>query len=82
MVHLFTARASIDTHCWRIISETEVSHYQNKIHLAEAIREVKARYATTNSDAKSAYTTAMRKVEAPGSPGHQSPPSSRPVEGQ
>ena len=65
MVHLFTARASTDTHCQRIISETEVSHHQNKkINLAEAIREVKARYATMISDAKSAYVTAMRKVEA------------------
>ena len=45
MVHLLTASASTDTCHWRIISETEVSHCQNEINLAEAIREVKASYA-------------------------------------
>ena len=64
MVHLLTARALTDTCCWRIILETEVSHCQNEINLAEAIREVKGRYATMISDAKSAYMTAMRKAEA------------------
>ena len=64
MVYLLTARALIDTHCQRIISETEVSHCQNEINLAEAIREVKTRYATANGDAESAYATAARKVEA------------------
>ena len=64
MVHLLTARASIDAHCQRIISETEVSHCQNEINLAETIREVKVRHAAAISDAKSAYMTAMRKVDA------------------
>ena len=64
MVHLLTARALIDTHHWRIISETEVGHCQNEINLAEAIREVKAKYTTMIGDAESAYATAMRKAEA------------------
>ena len=64
MVQLLTSRASIDTHHQRIISETEVSHCQNEINLAEAIREVKARYTSLISDTKSTYVTAMRKAEA------------------
>ena len=64
MVHLLTTRALTDTHHQRIISETEVSHHQNEINLAEAIREVKAMYAATISDAESAYVTAMRKADA------------------
>ena len=64
MVHLLTARASTDTCHQRIISMTEVSHHQNEINLAEAIREVKARYDATISDAKSTYATAIRKAEA------------------
>ena len=64
IVHLLTARALIDTCHWRIISEKEASHYQNEINLAEAIREVKARYTTSIGDGRSTYTTAMRKAEA------------------
>ena len=64
MVHLLTARASIDTCWWRIISGTEVSDCQNEINLAEDIREVKARYAIMMADAESTYVTVMRKVEA------------------
>ena len=41
MVHLLTARASTDACHWRIISDTELSHHQNEINLAEAIREVR-----------------------------------------
>ena len=73
MVHLLTGRASIDNHCWRIISEREVSHCQNKSNLTvshcqnksnltEASREVKARYAIMIGDDKSTYLTAMRKA--------------------
>ena len=64
MVHLLTVRASVDAHQWKIISETEVAHHQNEIKTSEAIREVKACYAVTLSNAESAYGTAMRKVEA------------------
>ena len=64
MVHLLTIRASVDAHCQRIISETEVTHCQNEIKTSEAIREVKAHYATAISDAKSASATAMRKADA------------------
>ena len=64
MIHLLTIRASIDAHQQRIISETEVAHCQNEIKTSEAIREVKACYMATFSDAKSAYGTAMRKAEA------------------
>ena len=64
MVHLLSVRAAIDMcHQW-VILETEVSHHQNEINISEAIREVKAQYATTIGDAKAAYRTAMRKVEA------------------
>ena len=61
---LLTARALIDNHHQRIISKTEVSHYQNEINLTETIRAVKARYTTTIGDAESTYMTGMRKVEA------------------
>ena len=64
VAHLLTARASTDTCHWRIISKTEVSHHQSEINPAEAIREVKARFATTISDADTTYVTAMRKAEA------------------
>ena len=63
-VHLLTARALIDTHCWSIISEAKVSHCQNEINLAETIREVKAKYTAMIGDAESAYATPMRKAEA------------------
>ena len=63
-VHLLTAKASIDTCHQRIISKTEVSHCQNEINLAEAIKEVKARYTTMIGDAESTCMTAMRKEEA------------------
>ena len=64
IVHLLTARTSVDTRHQRIISETKVGHCQNEINTAEAIREVKARYASTIGDAESAYMTPMRKAEA------------------
>ena len=64
MVHLLTIRASVDTHQQRNIDEMEVTHHQNEIKISEAIREVKAYYMATLSDAESAYGTAMRKVEA------------------
>ena len=63
MVHLFTVRASIDTHWWRIMSETEVTHCQNEIKTSEAIREVKASYVATLGDTEATNTTAMRKTE-------------------
>ena len=64
MVHLLTIRASIDACQQRIMSETEVAHCQNEIKTSKAIREVKAHYAATLSDAEAAYATAMRKAEA------------------
>ena len=41
-----------------------VSHCQNEIDTSEAIREIKAQYATAIGDAEAAYGTAMRKAEA------------------
>ena len=58
---LLTTRASLDTHCQSIISETEVGHHHIEINLAEAIREVKARYTATIGDTKSAYVTPLRR---------------------
>ena len=64
MVYLLSTRAAIDTYHQWVISETEVSHCQNEIDTLEAIRKVKAWYATMIGDAEAAYGTAMRKVEA------------------
>ena len=64
MVHLLSARAAMDTHCQRIILETEISPCQNEIGTSEAIREIKAWYAATIGDAENAYGTAIRNVEA------------------
>ena len=63
MVHLLTVRASVDAHQWRIISETEVTHCQNKIKTSEAIREAKTHYTATLGDAEAVYVSAMRKME-------------------
>ena len=63
MVHLLTVMASINTHWWRIMSETEVAHHWNGIKTSKAIREVKASYAATLGNAMATYVTAMRKVE-------------------
>ena len=64
MVHLLSTRAVIDMcHQW-VISETEVSHCQNKIDTSKANREVKAQYTATIRDAEAAYGTAIRKAEA------------------
>ena len=64
MVHLLSARATMDMcHQW-VISETEISHCQNETDTSEAIREIKTQYAIAIGDAKSTYGTAIRKVEA------------------
>ena len=64
MVHLLSARTTIDMcHQW-VISETEVGHHLNEINTSEGIREVKAWYAAVIGDAEAAYETAMRKVGA------------------
>ena len=64
MVHLLSTRATIDMPCQWVISETEVSHCQNKIDTSEAIREIKAQYAATIADSEASYGTIMRKAEA------------------
>ena len=64
MVHLLSVRATIDMCCQWFLSETEVSHCQNKIDTSEATREIKAQYATAVRDAEAAYGTALRKAEA------------------
>ena len=64
VVHLLSTRATIDMCHQQVISETEVGHCQNEIYTSEAIREIKAWYATMIGDAKAAYRTTMRKVEA------------------
>ena len=64
MVHLLSARAAMYMCCQWVISETEVSHCQNKIDTSEAIREIKAWYTAMIGDAKAIYRTAMRKAEA------------------
>ena len=64
MVHLLSARATMDTHCQWVISETEVSHCQNEIDTSEAIREIKAQYAAMIRDAEATYGIAIRKAEA------------------
>ena len=64
MVHLLSARATIDMCHQQVISETEVGHCQNKIDTSEAIREVKSWYATMIGDTETTYGTAMRKAEA------------------
>ena len=51
MVHLLSARATIDMHCQWVISETEVGHCQNEIDTSEPIREIKSQYATMIGDA-------------------------------
>ena len=64
MLHLLSTRAAIDMCHQRVISETEVGHHQNEIDTSEAIREVKAQYATMIGDTKPTYGTAMRMSEA------------------
>ena len=64
IVHLLSTLAATDMHCQWAISETEVGHCQNEINTSEAIREIKAWYATRIGDAEAIYGTAMRKVEA------------------
>ena len=64
MVHLLSARATMDTcHQW-VLLETEVSHCQNEIDTSKAIREIKAWYTAMAGDAEAAYGTTIRKVEA------------------
>ena len=63
MVNLLSARAAMDMCHQQVISETEVSHHQNKIDTSEAIREIKAQYAATNGDTKAIYGTTIRKAE-------------------
>ena len=64
MVHLLSSRATIDMCHQQVLSETEVGHCQNKIDTSEAIKEIKAWYATAIGDAEAAYRTALRKAEA------------------
>ena len=64
MVHLLSARATMDTCCQWVLSQTEVGHCQNEIDTSEAIREIKVLYAAMVRDAKAAYGTTIRKVEA------------------
>ena len=56
MVHLLSARATMDMCYQWVIWETEIGHHQNEINTSEAIREIKAQYATTIRDtAKNAH---------------------------
>ena len=64
LVYLLSARATAEMHHQQIISETEVSHCQNKINTSEAIWEIKALYTTLIADAEAAYGTSIRKAEA------------------
>ena len=65
MVNLLSARATIDMHCKWVLSETEVGHCQNEIDTSKAIREIKALVCPAMiGDAKAAYGTTIRKVEA------------------
>ena len=64
MVHLLSARAAIDMCHQQVILQTEVSHCQNEINTSEAIREIKAWYATIIGDTEAVYRTAIMKVEA------------------
>ena len=64
MVHLLSARATMDIHHQWVISETEVGHCQNEINTSEAIREIKSWYTATIGDAEDIYGTTIRKAEA------------------
>ena len=64
MIHLLSARATMDMCCQGVILETEVSHCQNKIDTSKANREIKAWYAGMIEDVKAAYGTTIRKAEA------------------
>ena len=64
MVHLLTLKASIDAHQQKLISETEIAHHQNETKTSEAIKEIKAHYVATLSDAEATYVAAVREAEA------------------
>ena len=64
MVHLLILKASIDALQWKLISETEIAHCQNKIKTSEAIKEIKAHYMAALGNAEATYAAAIMKVEA------------------
>ena len=64
MVHLLSARATMDMCCQWVLLETEVGNCQNEIDTSEAIRQIQAWYAAMIGHADAIYWTAIRKVKA------------------
>ena len=50
MVHILTFRDSVDAHWQRLISEPEISHYQNETKASKVINGVEAHYAVALHD--------------------------------
>ena len=62
ILHLLTLKASIDTHQWKLISETGITHCQNESKTSKAIKEIKACYVTALGEAT--HAAAIREAEA------------------
>ena len=63
MSHILTLQASLHAQQWRLISNIETTHHQNKAKAAEAVKLVQACYAGTIHEAEAIYTMAIREAE-------------------
>ena len=64
MSHLLTLQASLDAHQWRLVSDTETTLHQNEAKASEAIKVVKACYATSILETEALYVSVIKEVEA------------------